>query len=264
MRQSSALLLAAQQIYTNTHTHKHMHKYTGMYGESEIRIVDLPTGAVRARRRLGSQWFGEGLVKVNDTLHQLTWRGPTGFSWSAQVGLEQKCLYAVCVWGWRGAGECEQHGAGATGFSWSAQVSKSGKAARVLLLKGAEMSGISRVAAMSLCTCVLSAHSRRGAHSQPPQTLAPAGSFRTPLRDGWGAALDGRLVVLSDGSSTLTWVDPARGWAKVKSLPVMVGSRPVTNLNEVRGFALCAFCPVLAAAKCWQLLDARQRLCETC
>ena len=69
--------------------------------------------------------------------------------------------------------------------------------------------------------------------SPHPQDLSRQGSFRTPLRDGWGAANDGPYVVLSDGSSTLTWADPARGWARVKSVPVRWGSRAVRNLNEV-------------------------------
>lgn len=121
----------------------------GIYGESEVRTVDLATGAVRARRRLAPQYFGEGLARLNGTLFQLTWQGPAGFSWAAD------------------------------------------------------------------------------------DSLAPRGTFRTPLSDGWGAAADGALVVLSDGSSTLTWADPARGWARVRSLPVRLGARPVANLNEL-------------------------------
>lgn len=115
-----------------------------------MRAVDLVTGAVRARRRLGPNYFGEGLARLNGTLHQLTWQGPTGFSWAADAA-----------------------------------------------------------------------------------TLAPRGSFRTPLKDGWGAAADGQLVVLSDGSDVLTWVDPANGWRRVKSVQVRAGNRAVSNLNEL-------------------------------
>jgi glutamine cyclotransferase len=120
----------------------------GQYGESDVRIVSLPTGAVRRRTPLDARYFGEGLARVGGRLLQLTWQGPTGFAYSAA-------------------------------------------------------------------------------------DLAPAGSFSTPLRDGWGAAADGKLLVLSDGSSALTWVDPARGFAKVKSVQVKAGNRPVPYLNEV-------------------------------
>jgi glutamine cyclotransferase len=121
----------------------------GQYGDSDVRIVSLPTGALRRRTPLADRWFGEGLAKIGSQLMQLTWQGPTGFTYSAA-------------------------------------------------------------------------------------DLAPTGSFTTPLRDGWGAAVDGNLLVLSDGSNVLTWVDPARGYARVKSVAVKAGGRPVANLNEAR------------------------------
>lgn len=121
---------------------------TGQYGDSDVRIVSLPTGALRRRTPLADRWFGEGLAKIGSQLMQLTWQGPTGFTYSAA-------------------------------------------------------------------------------------DLAPTGSFTTPLRDGWGAAVDGNLLVLSDGSNVLTWVDPARGYVRVKSVAVKAGGRPVANLNEL-------------------------------
>lgn len=74
------------------------------------------------------------------------------------------------------------------------------------------------------------------AGGSPSWTLArgrQVGTFTTPLRDGWGATNDGRLIVLSDGSANLTWVDPSNGFKRVKSLTVKDGGRPVRNLNEV-------------------------------
>jgi glutamine cyclotransferase len=64
--------------------------------------------------------------------------------------------------------------------------------------------------------------------------LRPLGSFKTPLRDGWGITSDGRLLVLSDGSAQLTWVDPKAGFSKVRAVTVTAGGRPVRWLNEVR------------------------------
>lgn len=63
------------------------------------------------------------------------------------------------------------------------------------------------------------------------------GSFSTPLKDGWGITAAGKLLVLSDGSDKLTWVDPAKGFATVRSVTVKDGDRPVPYLNEVRGAA---------------------------
>jgi len=61
---------------------------------------------------------------------------------------------------------------------------------------------------------------------------------------------DGELLVLSDGSDVLTWVDPAAGFSKVRSVEVKMGDRPVTNLNEVRGwdFWYGGGCAVLCCA----------------
>ena len=69
--------------------------------------------------------------------------------------------------------------------------------------------------------------------------LAPLGTFTTPLRDGWGAAADGGLMVLSDGGDELTWVDPGRGFERVRSVKVQDGGRPVKYLNEVRPGGNC-------------------------
>lgn len=64
--------------------------------------------------------------------------------------------------------------------------------------------------------------------------LKQTGTFSTPLRDGWGAAADGGLLVLSDGGSRLTWVDPEDGFKEVRSVEVTADGRPVPLLNEVR------------------------------
>ena len=47
---------------------------TGQYGRSDLRRVDLRTGAVLARQSLSPSHFGEGLALYGDRLYQLTWR----------------------------------------------------------------------------------------------------------------------------------------------------------------------------------------------
>jgi glutamine cyclotransferase len=65
------------------------------------------------------------------------------------------------------------------------------------------------------------------------------GEFKTPLRDGWGITVDDEgLMVLSDGSDTLTWVDPEDGFKRVRSLEVRDGTRRVPLLNEVCGWCM--------------------------
>jgi glutaminyl-peptide cyclotransferase len=50
--------------------------------------------------------------------------------------------------------------------------------------------------------------------------------------EGWGLAWDGSRLVMSDGSSWLSFREPA-GFAEVERLRVTLGGRPVSRLNEL-------------------------------
>jgi glutamine cyclotransferase len=50
--------------------------------------------------------------------------------------------------------------------------------------------------------------------------------------EGWGLATDGAQLVMSDGSSTLRFRDPA-SFRVVREIEVRDGGRPVTQLNEL-------------------------------
>ncbi len=47
---------------------------TGLFGESDRRIVELTTGSVVDSVRLSDNLFGEGITVVGDELYQLTWQ----------------------------------------------------------------------------------------------------------------------------------------------------------------------------------------------
>lgn len=53
-----------------------------------------------------------------------------------------------------------------------------------------------------------------------------------PLSDGWGATTDGRYLIVSDGSSTISFLDP-NTLEKQKSIAVTDGGKPVPMLNEL-------------------------------
>jgi len=57
----------------------YLYESTGLYGQSELRQVELATGRVLRLRRLAADQFGEGLTIWGDQLIQLTWRNQTGF-----------------------------------------------------------------------------------------------------------------------------------------------------------------------------------------
>ncbi len=61
--------------------------------------------------------------------------------------------------------------------------------------------------------------------------LKPTGTLRYG-GEGWGLASDGTALVVSNGSATLTWVDP-RGPTVLRTLGVHDGAVPVAHLNEL-------------------------------
>lgn len=56
-----------------------LYEGTGQYGESNIRKVELETGAVLEQQDLPSKYFGEGITILNEKIYQLTWLSNTGF-----------------------------------------------------------------------------------------------------------------------------------------------------------------------------------------
>jgi glutaminyl-peptide cyclotransferase len=119
---------------------------TGLHDSSEVRRVDIASGAVRARVKLDSLYFGEGVARVGDRLYQITWREGRAFVWDR-------------------------------------------------------------------------------ATLAPLDTLAYEG-------DGWGLTFDGTHLVMSDGSATLTFRDPAT-FAPVRTVQVTDNGMPVDRLNEL-------------------------------
>lgn len=51
---------------------------TGLYGQSQLRLVDLASGVVQQSWTIPAQYFGEGLTCVGNRLIQLTWQNQLG------------------------------------------------------------------------------------------------------------------------------------------------------------------------------------------
>ncbi|MEW6207989.1 MAG: glutaminyl-peptide cyclotransferase [Acidobacteriota bacterium] len=62
-------------------------------------------------------------------------------------------------------------------------------------------------------------------------TFRKVGEFKYPT-EGWGLCYDGKYLILSDGSDTLTYMD-ATSFEPVKKLRVTMNNRAVRNLNEL-------------------------------
>jgi glutamine cyclotransferase len=73
---------------------------TGMFAYSSLRRVDLASGEVLQQTVLDSQYFGEGIAVVNDTIVQLTWRNHVGFVYGKDnFTLLRTFIYQTEGWG---------------------------------------------------------------------------------------------------------------------------------------------------------------------
>jgi glutamine cyclotransferase len=67
-----------------------LYEGTGLYGRSQLRIVDLPTGQVLQRYSLPSNYFGEGIAYYTTSegdgrIVQLTWKERTAFIYDSET-----------------------------------------------------------------------------------------------------------------------------------------------------------------------------------
>lgn len=72
---------------------------------------------------------------------------------------------------------------------------------------------------------------REGIAHRYDLSLKPTGALRYG-GEGWGLASDGEALIVSNGSATLTWVDPD-GPTVLRKLAVRDGDTPVPRLNEL-------------------------------
>ena len=119
---------------------------TGLNGRSTIRKVKVETGQVMQLQKLDSQYFGEGIAILNDTLFQLTWQSGIAFLYDRT-------------------------------------------------------------------------------------TFTRTGTF-SYTGEGWGLTHDERRLIMSDGTATLRFIDPA-SHKEISRLAVRDGGKPVLNLNEL-------------------------------
>ena len=70
-----------------------------MYGASSLRKIVLESGHVQQKLALPSQFFGEGITIVQDTLIQLTWRSHVGFVY-ARDSFKMIRIFQYSTEGW--------------------------------------------------------------------------------------------------------------------------------------------------------------------
>ena len=64
------------------------------------------------------------------------------------------------------------------------------------------------------------------------KTFKKLGEFSFPSKEGWGMTTDGKSLILSDGSSNLTYLDPAT-FKTIRIVVVTDNNGPVGNVNEL-------------------------------
>ena len=76
-----------------------LYEGTGLYGDSSLRKVDLDTGEVLQIRELSSDYFGEGIVVLADTIIQLTWQDHVAFVYD-RATFSQTGTFSYTTQGW--------------------------------------------------------------------------------------------------------------------------------------------------------------------
>jgi len=64
------------------------------------------------------------------------------------------------------------------------------------------------------------------------KTFKKTGEFTIPVKEGWGMTTDSAHLIMSDGSSNISYVDPAT-FRLVKVVGVTDNNGPVSNINEL-------------------------------
>jgi glutaminyl-peptide cyclotransferase len=64
------------------------------------------------------------------------------------------------------------------------------------------------------------------------KTFRKLGEFKFPSEQGWGMTTDGVHLIMSDGSSNITWLDPD-SFQAARILNVTDNNGPVSNINEL-------------------------------
>ena len=123
-----------------------LYEGTGLEGKSRLMKVDLKTGKALQRIDLGTEYFGEGVTILNDTVYQLTWKNKKVFVYTLKDFKKIKEF--------------------------------------------------------------------------------------TNNQDGWGLTTDGKQLIASDGSSTLSYYDPSN-FKLIKTQDVTEGGSLSYNLNEL-------------------------------
>lgn len=78
-----------------------LYEGTGTYGHSWLRKVELETGEVLIQHDVPTQYFGEGITALRDTLYQLTWNNHIGFRY---VEKDTFALIETYSYQWEGWG----------------------------------------------------------------------------------------------------------------------------------------------------------------
>jgi glutaminyl-peptide cyclotransferase len=77
-----------------------LYESTGLNGASTLRQVKLTSGEVIQEIALPSQFFGEGITLVNDSIVQLTWQSHLGFVYNKEsFALLENFSYTTQGWG---------------------------------------------------------------------------------------------------------------------------------------------------------------------
>jgi len=96
-----------------------LYESSGLYGQSEVRRLEFPSGRILAAVRLDSSRFGEGLALLDGRLYQLTWKAHVGYIYDAMtLARADSFHYAGEGWGLAADGDSLIMSDGSDSLRW--------------------------------------------------------------------------------------------------------------------------------------------------
>lgn len=77
----------------------YLYEGTGLYGNSSLRKVEIKSGKILKKIKLGDEYFGEGITILNDKIYQLSWKEQTAFVYDLNFNLLNTFKYQGEGWG---------------------------------------------------------------------------------------------------------------------------------------------------------------------
>ncbi len=142
---------------------------------------------VKQKEPLPQHWFAEGVTRLGDHLYQLAWQTGTIFKWAIKDGVMSKVRASAAAVSSRAPFVRPQRD----------------------LQPPRAVASLAQGTALDGCALQLVAtHPLHVWRALPAPILSQVAELQGPLSDGWGLTTDGKLLIATDSSAVVSFIDP--------------------------------------------------------